>query len=92
MIVEEHVGDDATLGQPQQSLIPAEMEVEEADGLDEPQQPAMFETFLVEHGGKGDTDAPHRESSTRKRSSERTPTVSSTKRNRAAGPMSKYFK
>ena len=92
MIVEEHVGDDATPGQQPQSSIPAEMEVEEADGLDEPQQPAMFETFLTERGGKGDTGASRGEPSTRKRSSESTPTAPSTKRNRAAGPMSKFFK
>jgi hypothetical protein len=96
MIVEEHVGVD-THSQPQQpSLLSADMEVEDADGLDEPQPPAMFDSFLGSRGGErgGGGHTRRGETSGRKREGGETSGVPppAAKRTRAPGPMSKFFK
>ena len=91
MIVEEHVGSDAPVQQQPSLLLPADMEVEDADGLDEPPPPAMFDSFLagrVEEGGGG--NARRGETSGTKREGEAPPPAA--KRPRAPGPMSKFFK
>lgn len=89
MIVEERVGDNASQ-QPQQHIPSAtEMEVEDADGLDEPPPPALFDSFLRKK------DEERREApSGHKRPAERAGVSASetAKRTRAAGPMSKFFK
>ena len=88
MIVEERVGSSAAQ-QPQQ-LPPsaAEMEVEDADGLDEPPPPALFDSFLRTRGAERRETAsgPKRPAEGGGGSGE------GAKRTRAAGPMSKFFK
>jgi len=97
MIVEEHVGGETLQSQPQQpSLLSADMEVEDADGLDEPQAPAMFDSFLgsrEEEGGSGGHTR-RGETSGRKREGGGTSGAPppAAKRTRAPGPMSKFFK
>lgn len=96
MIVEEHLGSDAP-SQPQQpSLLSADMEVEDADGLDEPQPPAMFDSFLSKREGEGDGGSHARRgggTSGKKREGGGTGSAPPpAKRTRTPGPMSKFFK
>jgi uncharacterized membrane protein YgcG len=96
MIVEEHVGGE-TQSQPQQpSILSADMEVEDADGLDEPQPPAMFESFLTSRGGEGGGGGHARRGETGGKKREGGGTsgapAPAAKRTRAPGPMSKFFK
>ena len=94
MIVEEHVGGETSQTQPQPSLLSADMEVEDADGLDEPQPPALFDSFLGSRGGEGGGSGHARRGETRKREGGGTSgaPAPAAKRTRAPGPMSKFFK
>lgn len=91
MIVEERVEDGTTAQKPRQLVSSVEMEVEDADGLDEPPPPALFDSFLRNRAVE------RRETTTsgHKRTSEGGGASSSgegAKRTRATGPMSKFFK
>lgn len=96
MIVEEHVGGETSQTQPQQ-LLPADMEVEDADGLDEPPPPALFDAFLTSREGEGGGGGHARrggEARGRKREGGGTSAAAApvAKRPRTPGPMSKFFK
>lgn len=92
MVVEEHVASN----EQHPSTLPAivDMDVEDADGLDEPPPPAAFESFLQE---RSDTDIERRrqgEPSIGKRGDCTTADANPprVKRARGLGPMSKFFK
>tara|TARA_B110001450_G_scaffold209763_1_gene200765 strand:- start:447 stop:899 length:453 start_codon:yes stop_codon:yes gene_type:complete len=95
MIVEEHVGSDVSMQQPQ-TVLASEMEVEDADGLDEPPPPALFDSFLTTRGEqcRGGGHTRRGETSGRKREGGGTSgaPAPAAKRTRAPGPMSKFFK
>lgn len=100
MIVEEHLADREVAPAPRTvptPRAPSEMEVEDADGLDEPPPPAMFETFLKERANTnqervGARRADEASAGPPKRPAAERGRSEAAKRARVPGPMSKFFK